>query len=65
MLQIEGIFEKINRMQNTLDEINLRIQALANDTQNNFGIFEERLGQKMVMLKEELRAELTDAYRKD
>ena len=40
---IEGIFEKINRLQQGIDEINAKIATLSNDNQSNFEILEKNI----------------------
>ena len=55
---IEGIFEKINRLQQGIDEINAKIATLSNDNQSNFEILEKNITEKLENTIKELKDQL-------
>jgi len=57
MFNAEGIFEKINRLQDTLDELNARIILLSENSHENLKMLESRLAAKLAQLKQELKTE--------
>jgi len=55
----EGIFEKINRLQQGIDEINTKIATLSNDNQSNFEILEKNITEKLENTIKELKDQLS------
>ena len=55
---IEGIFEKINRLQQGIDEINAKIATLSNDNQSNFGILEKNITSNLESIIRDLKDQI-------
>lgn len=54
----EGIFERINRLQKGIDEINAKIATLSNDNQSNFEILEKNITDKLENTIKELKDQI-------
>jgi hypothetical protein len=57
MFNTEGIFEKIQHLQASLDELSTRIMLLSENNQENFRMLEHRLFQKIDEIRLELKKE--------
>ena len=55
---IEGIFEKINRLQQGIDEINAKIATLSNDNQSNFEILEKNITSNLESIIRDLKDQI-------
>ena len=55
---IEGIFEKINRLQKGIDEINAKIATLSNDNQSNFEILEKNITSNLESIIRDLKDQI-------
>jgi archaellum component FlaC len=54
----EGMIEKVNRIQTSIDNLTMRVMALSNDIQINLEYLETRLNSKLDTIKDELRSEM-------
>ncbi len=54
----EGLIQKTNRIQESIDNLTMRIITLSNDIQINLESLETRLNSKLDTIKEELRNDM-------
>jgi hypothetical protein len=57
-MQIEGLIDKINRMESSIEELRTAIAVLGSNTVDNFQILEKRLAEMLAEAKKEVLDEL-------